>query len=142
MGFCKSNFLGLVAGGLLLIVASAQPASAAGPALPGRSAVPTVQPAPRPANTLPALRPPVERPASTLPALRPPIDPTNRNGQMPPGWDWWRTYPYSPYNAWRNPYWYPPYNPYYPFPPDEVHPYYPYPVPPVPFPGGIGTSHK
>ena len=35
-----------------------------------------------------------------------------------PGWDWWRTYPYSSYNAWRNPYWYYPYTPY------VVYPYY------------------
>src|SRR5262245_36261544 len=36
-----------------------------------------------------------------------------------PGWDWWRTYPWSPYNYGRNPYnpiILPPYNPY---------PYYP-----------------
>jgi uncharacterized protein (TIGR03000 family) len=43
----------------------------------------------------------------------------------PPGWDWWRIYPWSPYNYGRNPYnpivypdyppYYPPYNPpYYP----------------------------
>jgi hypothetical protein len=139
MGFCKSYMLGLAACGLLLVAATAQPASAGGPALPGRPAVPTVQPAPRPASTLPALRPPVQPPASTLPALRPPvqppastlpalrppIDPTNRVRPMPPGWDWWRTYPYSSYNAWRNSYWYPPYNPYYPFPPDDAYPYYP-----------------
>jgi len=37
-----------------------------------------------------------------------------------PGWDWWRTYPWSPYNYGRNPYnpaWYPPgyyYPPVYP----------------------------
>jgi uncharacterized protein (TIGR03000 family) len=34
-----------------------------------------------------------------------------------PGWDWWRTYPYSPYNYGRNPY----------------NPIFPYPVPPGPF---------
>lgn len=30
----------------------------------------------------------------------------------PPGWDCWRTYPWSPYNAWRNRYW----NPYWCYP--------------------------
>jgi hypothetical protein len=25
-------------------------------------------------------------------------------GPMPPGWDWWRIYPWSPYNYGRNPY--------------------------------------
>src|SRR6516164_3893365 len=52
----------------------------------------------------------------------------NRNRM--PGWDWWRIYPWSPYNAWRNPYWYPPYNRDYPYPPDAAYPVYPYPVPP------------
>src|SRR5262249_23532454 len=56
--------------------------------------------------------------------LRPPVFPPNRM----PGWDWWRTYPWSPYNYGRNPY-NPivvPYNPYY------VYPYNPYvsPYPP------------
>jgi uncharacterized protein (TIGR03000 family) len=36
---------------------------------------------------------------------------------MRPGQDWWRIYPWSAYNAWRNIYWYPPYNTNYPFPP-------------------------
>jgi uncharacterized protein (TIGR03000 family) len=40
---------------------------------------------------------------------------------MRPGQDWWKIYPWSPYNAWRNPYWYPPYNPNYPFPPNEAY---------------------
>jgi uncharacterized protein (TIGR03000 family) len=45
------------------------------------------------------------------------------NNRMP-GWDWWRIYPWSPYNYGRNPYnpiiypynpypYYPPYSPYY-----------------------------
>ena len=73
-----------------------------------------------------------------------------------PGWDWWRTYPWSPYNAWKNPYWYPPYNGNYPYPPDTAYPYNPYPVsppvplPPVPLPpapppvpgGVIGPGHR
>jgi uncharacterized protein (TIGR03000 family) len=44
-------------------------------------------------------------------------------GRMP-GWDWWRTYPWSPYNYGRNPY-----NPIV-VPPPYVMPYgYPYPDP-------------
>jgi uncharacterized protein (TIGR03000 family) len=43
------------------------------------------------------------------------------SGHMP-GWDWWRTYPWSSYNAWRNPYWYPPYNYSYPYAPYEAYP--------------------
>jgi hypothetical protein len=59
----------------------------------------------------------------------------NPNGR-PIGWDWWKTYPWSPYNAWKNPYWYPPYNPNYPFPPDQAYPnrLYPRPLPHVVFP--------
>src|SRR5262249_43348327 len=34
------------------------------------------------------------------PAYRPPAP----AGQHMPGWDWWRTYPWSPYNYGRNPY--------------------------------------
>ena len=99
------------AGGLLLIATSAQLASAAPPVAPYRT---RVQPAYGPANALP------ER--------RPAPDPSNRGGRMP-GWDWWRTYPWSPYNAWKNPYWYPPYNRNYPYPPGAAYPVYPYPVP-------------
>ena len=99
------------AGGLLLIAASAQLASAAPPVAPNRT---WVQPAYGPANT--------------LPQRRPAPDPSNRGGRMP-GWDWWRTYPWSPYNAWKNPYWYPPYNHNYPYPPDAAYPVFPYPVP-------------
>lgn len=66
-------------------------------------AAPPVRPMPRPPVV-------VNRPALPNPA------PNNRM----PGWDWWRTYPYSPYNAWRNPYWYYPYTPY------VVPPYYYY----------------
>ena len=37
-----------------------------------------------------------------------------------PGWDWWKIYPYSPYNYGRNPY-----NPaIYPYPPPYYPPYY------------------
>jgi hypothetical protein len=74
------------------------------------------------------------------------------NGGRPIGGDWWRTYPWSPYNAWRNPYWYPPYNDNYPYPPDQAYPYTPYPVPrpypvPQPYPaplpwGGIGSGSR
>jgi uncharacterized protein (TIGR03000 family) len=42
------------------------------------------------------------RPVFNRPAVR--QFPSNRM----PGWDWWRIYPYSPYNEWRNrPYPYP-----------------------------------
>jgi hypothetical protein len=64
------------------------------------------------------------------------------NGSRPIGSDWWRTYPWSPYNAWKNPYWYPPYNTSYPFAPYQAYPYRPY-YPgayPVPYyPWGIGA---
>ena len=105
------HILGWAAGGLLLIAASAQPASAAWPAAPDR---PSVSPTYRPANT--------------LPGRRPPTYPPNHETRMP-GSDWWRTYPWSPYNAWKNPYWYPPYNRNYPYPPDAAYPVFPYPVP-------------
>jgi len=32
--------------------------------------------------------------------------PTYYGWNHAPGWDWYRTYPYSAYNAYRNPYWY------------------------------------
>ena len=47
------------------------------------------------------------RPLPTRPPNYQPNFPPNRM----PGWDWWRTYPWSPYNYGRNPYnpaWYPP----------------------------------
>ena len=125
--------LGWAAGGLLLITASAQPASAAWPAAPDR---PSVSPAYRPANT--------------LPGRRPSIYPPNHETRMP-GSDWWRIYPWSPCNAWKNPYWYPPYNGNYPYPPDAAYPDYSYPVSPVPLPpvplppvpgGVIGSGHR
>ncbi len=61
---------------------------------------------------------PVGRPA-VVPSV-----PLNRPGVLP-GSDWWRIYPWSPYNAWRNPYWYPPYNPDYPYPPPQAGPVIP-----------------
>jgi hypothetical protein len=128
MTFTTHNVLGWTGGALLLIAASAQPAAAAWPVTPNR---PTVPPAYRPANPFPQ-RPPT-------------VDLTIHRNRMP-GSDWWRIYPWSPYNAWNNRYWYPPYNPNYPYPPDEAYPYYPYPVPPptpLPFPGGgIGSAHR
>jgi uncharacterized protein (TIGR03000 family) len=33
-----------------------------------------------------------------------PASPTSYNPQHMPGWDWWKTYPWSPYNYGRNPY--------------------------------------
>ena len=113
------------AGGLLLIAASAQTASAAPPIAPNRTRVP-----------------PAYGPANTLPERRPAPDLANRGDRMP-GWDWWRTYPWSPYNAWKNPYWYPPYNNYYPYPPVQAYPYSYYQVPnvvPVPSPFYYGAQ--
>ena len=117
------HILGWAAGGLLLIAASATPASAAGPVTPQRTQVA-----------------PAYGPGNTFPGRRLPIYPPNQGTRMP-GSDWWRTYPWSPYNAWKNPYWYPPYNRYYPYPPDVAYPVYPYPVPPsalpLPYPPAI-----
>jgi hypothetical protein len=72
----------------------------------------------------------------------------NYNGSRPIGWDWWRTYPYSDYNVWRNSYWYLPYNTNYLYP-SQVYPYNyntnpallpPVPeLPPVPQPWGVGS---
>ena len=115
--------LGLAAG-LVLVAAIAQPAQAAGPVI-------------------------INRP--NVPAYRPAVYPNYNGGSRPIGWDWWRTYPYSNYNAWRNPYWYPPYNSNYPYVPDQAYPYYPivvpqpYPVPqtaPIPQPWGIGSGSR
>jgi uncharacterized protein (TIGR03000 family) len=68
-----------------------------------------------PTDARPFFRPfrPVYRPAYPV---RPVYNPVH-----PPGWDWWKIYPWSPYNAWRNPYWYPPYNTNYPYPPYEAY---------------------
>jgi uncharacterized protein (TIGR03000 family) len=54
---------------------------------------------------------------SVTPANRPwrPVNPNRM-----PGWDWWRTYPWSPYNQGRNPY-----NPYVVDPYAQPYPYYP-----------------
>jgi hypothetical protein len=115
--------LGLAAAGLLVVSASARPAAAAPPTGAYR---------------------PVVSPTSVPNRFNPnqwqarPHD----NGMMP-GSDWWKIYPWSPYNAWKNPYWYPPYNTSYPYPPDQAYPYPPYPVPP-PYPappwGGPGMG--
>jgi hypothetical protein len=98
------------------------------PSVQVRPGVPSVQVRPKP-----------------LPLTRPTTYPKG-NRTRPIGWDWWRIYPWSPYNAWTNPYWYPPYNNNYPFPPDEAYPYYPY-VVPQPYPvllpwGGIGSDGR
>jgi uncharacterized protein (TIGR03000 family) len=60
-------------------------------------------------------------PQPTPAGMRPAVSP-NRGMQMRPGQDWWRIYPWSAYNAWRNAYWYPPYNTSYPFPPSQAYP--------------------
>ncbi|SRR6266545_4028893 len=133
MSHCMRNILGLVAGGLILVAASAQPARTAQHGAPSRPGVPSAQVRPNP-----------------LPLTRPTVSPPY-NGTRPIGWDWWRIYPWSPYNAWRNPYWYPPYNN-YPFPPSWGYPQdpsvvpIPYPVPqpiPVPLPwDGLGSERR
>src|SRR5262249_28710098 len=118
--------LALAAGCLTVVAVSAQPVCAAPPAGLHRPNVP-----------------PVYVPRNPLP-VRPPAGNPYYNGTRPIGGDWWRTYPWSPYNAWRNPYWYPPYNNNYPYPPNEAYAYYPVPQPcPVPWPwGGIGPGNR
>jgi hypothetical protein len=121
-----NQLLGLAAGGLVMVTAFAQPAQAAPPTvLPGRPNVVPSYPA-RPANQV-----------IVYPQY-------NGGSSRPIGWDWWRTYPYSSYNAWRNSYWYPPYNYNYPYAPYEAYPYYPPvpPIPPVPQPWGIGSGAR
>jgi hypothetical protein len=103
--------LGLAGAGLILVAASTQPASAAQPGAPFRPGVPSAPVRPNPL--------PLDRPTVSPPSI----------GTRPLGEDWWRTYPWSPYNAWKNPYWYPPYNNNYPYPPDQAYPNNPYPVP-------------
>ena len=133
MSRCMCNILGLAVGSLILVAASAQPAHAAQPGAPFRPGVPSAQVRPNP-----------------LPLTRPTVAP-QYHGTPPIGGDWWRIYPWSPYNAWKNPYWYPPYNTNYPYPPDQAYPYNPYPYNPYPAPqplppplpwGGIGSSYK
>src|SRR5262249_8108521 len=135
MSHYMRNILGLAAVSLILVAASAQPARAdrhGVPRPPNPSPRPTVpaQPA-RPALHGAPLRPGVfsaqVRP-NPHPLTRPTVHP-QYNGTRPIGWDWWRIYPWSPYNAWKNSYWYPPYNTNYPFPPDGAYPYNPYLVP-------------
>src|SRR5215831_1163426 len=115
MSHSMRNILGLAAGGLILVTASAQPARADQRGAPVRPGVPSAQVRP---NHLPLTRPRVYPPY---------------NGTRPIGGDWWRIYPWSSYNSWRNPYWYPPYNHNYPFPPYAAYSYNPY-VMPQPYP--------
>src|SRR5262245_7676496 len=130
MSHCMRNIL-LAAGSLILVAASAQPARAAQFGTP-RPLNPSLRPA-RPDLYGAPVRP------YPLPSTRPTVSP-QYNGTRPIGGDWWRIYPWSPYNAWQNPYWYPPYNNNYPFPPDEAYPVDPYPVP-SPW-GGIGSNRR
>jgi hypothetical protein len=121
----KLYLLATALGGMMLMGAAAQRATAG----------------PQTRSNLPKVVIPGSNPA-TLPGSTSKYLPQTPNTR-PIGWDWWRTYPWSPYNAWRNPYWYPPYNPNYPYPPDQAYPY-PYPpvppVPPVPpWGSGIGS---
>jgi hypothetical protein len=122
--------LGLAAAGLIVMAASARPAAAAPPARVYR---PNVSPA-YAANSFRG------NPWQARP---------HDNGMAPIGSDWWKIYPWSPYNAWKNPYWYPPYNTNYPYPPDQAYPYTPYPAPPYPAPplpappwGGFGSGNR
>jgi hypothetical protein len=124
------HWLGLAAGGLLftaLMVSSvqAEPQQNSEPGNPGTS-----------------------NGASRTSAQQKRTEPGWRN--LPPlSRDSWRSQLWSPYNAWSNPYWYPPYNRNYPLPPYQAYPYipgpvYPYPVPvptpyPLPYPG-IGAA--
>src|SRR5262245_46880554 len=102
------NILEVAAGSLILVAASVQPARAAQYGAPVRPGAPPAQVRPTP-----------------LP-LTPPKAAPQYNGTRPIGGDWWRISPWSPYNAWMNPYWYPPYNNNYPFAPDGAYPPYPY----------------
>jgi hypothetical protein len=118
---CFKNYLLGIAAGSLLLVGGVTPAEAAGPVRP----VAVVQP------------------GRALPVTGGKIGYQRIDPRHPPGWDWWRTYPWSPYNAWRNPYWYPPYNNYYPYPPVQAYPYSYYQVPnvvPVPSPFYYGAQ--
>jgi hypothetical protein len=64
--------------------------------------------------------------AKTL-SVNGPVNP-HKNRPFPISGNWWMTYPWSSYNAWNNPYWYPPYHSYYPYRPYPAYPYYPYPA--------------
>ena len=108
MNHSMRHILGLAAGCLILVAASAQSASAQ-PPLPMRPNAPSGY-----------------VPNRILPLYPPRVYPPNR-GNRPVGGDWWRTYPRSPYNAWRYPSWYPPYIDCYPHPPIGVYPHYPLP---------------
>jgi hypothetical protein len=124
MRLFMNQLLGMAAGALVMVTAFVQPAQAAPPVVPNR---PYVVPTTRPVN-------------------RPAVYPQYNGANRPIGWDWWRTYPYSQYNAWRNPYWYPTYNIYYPYTAVQTYPYYFYPpVPqpaPIPQPYDIGSSYR
>jgi hypothetical protein len=122
MRLFMNQLLGMAAGALVMVTAFVQPAQAAPPVVPNR---PYVVPTTRPVN-------------------RPAVYPQYNGASRPIGWDWWRTYPYSQYSAWRNPY--PTYNIYYPYTAVQTYPYYFYPpVPqpaPIPQPYDIGSSYR
>ena len=129
-----------------LLVASATPVFASPPHASFRPTMPTVN---LPTVRMPTIQTPTMRtptmPTTTQSALnQSALNHSAHYGSQPIGRDWWRIYPWSPYNAWRNPYWYPPYNNYYPFPPRPAYPY-PYPMPqpyPTPLPwGGIDSGN-
>jgi len=125
MNYFMHPFMALFASGLFFM-AGASPIHAGQPGSSGWSRAPSIGAWPSIPN-----QPAIDR--STI-------------GKQPIGSDWWRTYPWSPYNAWQNRYWYPPYNKNYPFAPDEAYPYRPYPAPrpypyPAPSPWGIGSGN-
>ncbi len=98
----------------------------------------------QPAQAAPPAARPAVVPAVNRPAYQPYAYPQYNGGSRPIGWDWWRTYPYSPYNTWRNAY-YLPYNANYLYAPGQAYPYYPLPpvplVPSVPLPWGAGSMN-
>jgi hypothetical protein len=121
MNHCMRHILGLAGGCLILVTAPVQSARADQPITLRRP------------NT-----PPAYGPNKMLPMHPLPVHPRHP-GNQPIGGDWWRINSRSPYNPWRNPYWYPPHSHYYPYPPIQMYPYYPV---PQPYPwGGIGFGN-
>jgi len=94
------TLLGLAGGALILTGAFAASAQAAPPVIS---------------------RPTISRPVIGTTRPTPNVYPNYPNRGMMPGQDWWKIYPWSNYNAWRNIYWYPPYNTNYPFAPNQFY---------------------
>jgi hypothetical protein len=133
MRFFMNQLLGLVAGGLVMVTGFAQ---AAQPVVPVRPAIVPNQPK---INFQPMNQPKI----NFQPVNQPKVNVQYNVGSRPIGWDWWRTYPYSQYNLWRNSYWD---ATYYPYAPVQMYPYYivpsvPQPIP-IPEPFDIGSSYR